>query len=480
MKGRLSVVINHIIVVVLLSTVPVYAFDFMAPVVTPFKDPLFANPQILDSGRILPGDSRPVTCPYPKEFTIPLTLTDAVDMALCNNPQLKAAWASIKVQASAVGDARSAYLPTLSGSTNFMRTRTTYPGSVIAASATEGKSLHATLGWRLFDFGGREANRQSANSLLAAAITYHDAALQKKLSEVIQAYFDALTMKALLQAKEQNENISRSTFETSQRREARGAVARSDVLQASTALAKSTLEKNRAIGAYNKTLSVLVYILGIPANTRIILSDDLKDKEFMDSNSLDEWLKLAAESHPAILSVRAQLESAKQKVTATRSEGLPTLDLMASYYQNGYPGQGLSPTQSQVTTIGFSITFPLFEGFSRTYKIRGAEAQVEQRTAELLDTEHNTLMEVVKAHADAAASLQNLEASWKLLDAARESLSVSQRKYDKGAADILELLNTQSALADAEQERVRCLAEWRSARLRLLASTGVMGSKGYK
>ncbi|MNF13342.1 hypothetical protein D3C80_2151500 [compost metagenome] len=50
-----------------------------------------------------------------------------------------------------------------------------------------------------------------------------------------------------------------------------------------------------------------------------------------------------------------------------------------------------------------------------------------------------------------------------------------QRKFGRGAADILEMLNTQSALLEAQQERIRCQAEWRSARLRLLASAGVLG-----
>ena len=44
------------------------------------------------------------------------------------------------------------------------------------------------------------------------------------------------------------------------------------------------------------------------------------------------------------------------------------------------------------------------------------------------------------------------------------------------AADILELLNTQMALADARQERVRSLADWRSARLRLLATSGILSN----
>jgi outer membrane protein len=88
------------------------------------------------------------------------------------------------------------------------------------------------------------------------------------------------------------------------------------------------------------------------------------------------------------------------------------------------------------------------------------------------------LMEVVKAHADAVAALANLDASQKLLIVAQEALGSVQRKFAKGASDILEILSTQTALSDAQQERIRCLAEWRSARLRLLASAGSLGRWG--
>jgi outer membrane protein len=50
-----------------------------------------------------------------------------------------------------------------------------------------------------------------------------------------------------------------------------------------------------------------------------------------------------------------------------------------------------------------------------------------------------------------------------------------QRKYEKGAADILEILQTQAALTDAQKERISSLSDWHSARLRLLASVGFMG-----
>jgi outer membrane protein len=169
------------------------------------------------------------------------------------------------------------------------------------------------------------------------------------------------------------------------------------------------------------------------------------------------------------------LEAARNQVKAARSEGLPSLDFSANYYQNGRPGQSLTISQTNETTVGVTLNIPLFDGFSRTYKIREAKAQVEQKEAELQDVEYQTLMDLVKTHADASSALQNLQAADSLLKTAVESQEVVQRKYEKGAADILEMLNTQSALADAQMEHIRCQADWNSARLRLLASAGKLG-----
>jgi outer membrane protein len=225
---------------------------------------------------------------------------------------------------------------------------------------------------------------------------------------------------------------------------------------------------------YLKALSVLVYAIGAPAHTRITLADDLQESGRPSVEDLETWLQEAQKLHPAIAAARAQLEAAQYRVTATRSEGLPTLDISANYYENGRLDQSSISSGTQESVVGLTLTFPIFDGFSRTYKVRGAEAQVEQKSAELLATEHQVLMEVVKTHADGMAALGNLDSSEKLLDTAQNALSNATRKYEKGAADILEILGAQTALSDARQERIRSLAEWRSARLRLLASTGLM------
>lgn len=440
-----------------------------------FDDPLFSRPPVLDAGSTLPDDGAPVPCPATKDFSLPLALGEAVDLALCNNPKIKMTWAGIKVQAGALGEARSAYLPTVSGTVSGLHNRTTFPGTTTPATSRDGDTLYASLSWRLLDFGGRAANHELAEKLLEAALASHDAELQKTLVTVIQAYFDAITARATLNARNEAVRIALATLETARRREASGATPQSDTLQAVTASARAALSRQRAQGDSSKALAVLVQAMSVPTHTRVILPETMDAFHAETAKDLDTWIAEAEQRHPAIIAARAQWVAAGRKVSAVRSEGLPTLDFTANYYENGYPNQGLQATETQVSTVGLILTVPLFEGFSRTYKIRGAQARVEQREVELMDTRQQVLTEVVKAHADAVSSLANLQSSDALLKAAQDSQASSIRRYDKGAADVLEVLNTQSVLAEAGQERIRVMAEWRSARLRLMANAGALG-----
>jgi len=329
--------------------------------------------------------------------------------------------------------------------------------------------------WRLLDFGGRDANRLSADALLQAAQFNHDAELQRTLAVVIGAYYDAQTARAAWQAKEKSAVLALQTKETAERREKLGAGSRAETLQASTTLARTALERNRAQGQYEKSRAALVAAMGITPGTALNLAQDLSDRSEHVRKALKDWITEAQTRHPALLAAREQVHAASKKVTAVRSEGLPSMDLTSAYYQNGRPGFSPTLIRTHESIISLTVNFPLFEGFGRTYKVRGAEAQVTQREADLRDVEQQIMSELAKAYAEAESGFDNLEASRLLLESAEAALQTVQRKYERGAADIIEMLNALTALADAQQERVRCSAEWRSARLRLFASAGALG-----
>ncbi|MGF6547411.1 TolC family protein [Paraburkholderia youngii] len=218
----------------------------------------------------------------------------------------------------------------------------------------------------------------------------------------------------------------------------------------------------------------MLYYLGIAPSTELRLAGLENAGTPHVVEDLNYWLEDTATRHPAIIAAREQWKAAQAEVKVARAEGLPTIDLVGNFYQNVYSNQGLQAIRSNTTAVGITLTIPLFDGFSNTYKVRRAQAQAEQSESQLHDTDQQVLTDVIRARAEAVGAAGKLQAAEELLRAARSAVASSQRRYDKGAADILELLSVQSALADAQLERDRGVAEWESDRLKLLAAAGAL------
>lgn len=438
-----------------------------------WADPLAADPPVLENGAVLPGDRQPVACAASRDFSADLTLADAVDIALCANPRVLAAWAEIKEKANGVGVAKAGYLPTLTGSIGHVEDRTWYPDGGSVADRQSGLKANVRLAWRLLDFGEREGNLDAARNLLAAAVTTNDATLQQTMAQVIQSYFDAETAQADLAAKQEAVDIAARTLDTAQSRRTDKKGSEGDVLQAQTRLAHARLDVSRAFGRLDKAKAVLAFALGAAPGTSLALKPLEPPRTGELDRSLTAWLEMAQAHHPSIEAARAQVRVAEARARVTRSQGLPTVNLGAAFYENGRPSQTLH--QSRETVVGVSIRIPLFDGFATTYRSRGAAAFVEQREAELRQAELRVGLNVVEAYSDASAALKNLDASDALLKAAWAALQSTQRNYQRGTVDVLESLSSQQALAQAQEERIRCLAEWHSASLRIMTAAGQLG-----
>jgi outer membrane protein len=291
----------------------------------------------------------------------------------------------------------------------------------------------------------------------------------------VQAYFDTLTAQAVHRARVEASRLAGETLAAAQRRETGGATGRNDTLQAKTALARAQLAEQRASGEARKTMATLVYTLGISADIALTLPQDNLAPARQIIADLEEWLTMAKATHPAIIAAQKQWEASQSKVSSIRAQGLPTIDFGTSFFQNGYPNQSIQATRSNTTIVGVTLNIPLFEGFARTYRIHEAHAQAEQSKAHMEDVEREVLGDMVKAHANAVSAVDGLDAASMLLESAQMTWVSSRNRYVHGVADILEVLNAQSALVEAQQERVRTESDWRSARLRLRAAAGVLG-----
>jgi outer membrane protein len=215
----------------------------------------------------------PFNCGDDHEAPTPLSLAGAVDLALCNNSSVREAWANIRVQEAGVGEARSAYWPTVTASVSKLRDETAFLDSPQPTDTRTGNVVYGSLTWRLFDFGGRAAGLRAADSLLRAAVATRDATVQKTLGTVVQAYFDAITAESVNEDRNEDDALAKETLASAERRAAQGGASHSDVLQAATAAAHTTLEQSRAIVGYQKAFAVLRYLMGVQPDVPVHLAD---------------------------------------------------------------------------------------------------------------------------------------------------------------------------------------------------------------
>lgn len=430
-------------------------------------------------GRIVPS-------PAPCEFASlgsPLQLQEAVERALCNNPKTREAWANVKAQAATLGVARAAWLPTVTGNWQGGRddSMTDVTGRPELSSATRAtiRTESVSLNWTLYDFGARSAALANANALLAAARATEDAMLQTIFINVSKDFYAAQAAAGALATANEVERMTDESSKVAQLRVDKGIAPITDALAAQTAHEQAAVALVKARGELATALATLANDLNLPPTVPITMppvdTGVQPDAEFAES--IDDLITSVRRSHPSVRAAQAQLDAAVAKAAQTRAEGLPTLSFVSKYGRNNQPaslGLGIPsfPATGHDWYVGFQLTIPLFEGFSRTYQVRQAEAQVELQRYALDEAQQQSGLDVWTAWQTLRTSTDTLKRNTALLDIAHRSFAAARHRYVEGVGNILELLNAQSAVANADQQRIQSLTDWRAARLRLAGSLG--------
>lgn len=413
----------------------------------------------------------------------PLSLREAIARGLCNNPKTRAAWASVKAQAAAVGVARAAFLPTISGNWQGVRdnaeTRVSGEPQLSSNTAATIRSASVDLNWVLFDFGGRAAALNSASDLLAAARATQDAAVLAEFATIARDYYAAQAAQGALAAASEIERMTREIVVAAEARVDRGVAPVTDALQAQTQHDDAVFNLTKAEGDTQTALGTLASDMGLNPNVPLavlsVTENASPDETF--SRSVVAMIDDVKRAHPRVLAAQAQFESANAAIAQTRAQGLPNVSLIAKYSRNNQPtslGLGVQtfPATGRDAYIGVQVSIPFFEGFGRHYQIRQAEAEAERQRDAAAETQQQVALDVWAGYQTLRTATRNAMHSETALAIARRSFDAAEHRYRAGVGNILEVLNTQTSLATAQQRRVQTLADWHNAKLQLASRLG--------
>jgi len=397
-----------------------------------------------------------------------IALVDALDRALCANPQTRQTWAAARAAAADVGVARSAYLPNVTGTLGVQRSNarnTIAPGNRDLATGS------LSFNYLLLDAGGRDAALDQARDALLAADWTHDATLQAVLQSTTDAYFGLFAAEEAVAAAIAATRASQQSLDAARGRQAAGAATRADVLQAQTAMSQARLTQTQAEGDAAAARGVLANRMGLPASRLLKITPpaDLEARRLAEA-AVDRLIDAALLRRPDILAADAQVRSAEASVRVQESASQPSVSATGNL-----SGTSVNPgLETRTGVVGLSLTVPIFTGYQLSYRIRAAQERVEQRLADRDRLRNDVGLEVWQAYQTVRTQGESLGAAADLVASATESYELALGRYRAGAGTLADLMNAQSALASANLQRIQARFRWNVAKVTLAKAVGTL------
>ncbi|MDF1544681.1 MAG: TolC family protein [bacterium] len=253
-----------------------------------------------------------------------------------------------------------------------------------------------------------------------------------------------------------------------------GSASLSDVLKQKVQYGNDRLSLISAQNAVADAKSELAYTIGINPHSDIEFSTDYNIRQF--DGSLEEALQFGLEHEPGLLALEQTMKSSGYAVNSRKAEYLPTLSAFAGYSKNeGTSGFDiLRESASDSRSFGFRASWNIFDGFNRERNLSSAKVTRNNSAAQYFEARNFLLKEIKTAYLELEKLREQKMVSDENVAAAEEDLKITQEKYNLGAATILDLLNAQVSVKQAQVSLVQVDFDLNTSIARLENAMGKM------
>lgn len=408
-----------------------------------------------------------------------LDLWSAIDTALSNNPDTHIAWLNLKSNAGKLGSAKSVYLPSINLNVNYSDN---YRRSSFGSTYNQLFNPVLTLDYLIYDFGGRAATVDAAQQTLIASQYFYDFTVQSILFSTIQAYYNYFQALATVDAADATLKSSQATMDAATLKHKVGNVALLDQLQAQTAYSQAKLQKIQAENTAAINKGILLSTLGLDSNQDISLPVFIINTKKLDHdfNQVNDLIALAKEKRPDLMEANAQAASSLATLEATKAQNYPKLSLGASAQSNNYLSGSASFINNRQASLTMNAALPLFTGFNNYYQIRTAQENYRAQIYNLKKTELAIVQDVWASYQNLLTAKESLTVTEELLETAIQAENVALASYKAGTKNIIDLLNAQTQLASARQQRINAEYQWLISKNNIIRAIGIINTQNIE
>jgi outer membrane protein TolC len=434
-----------------------------------------------------------VAPPPPASLPTPLTLPEAVAIALAHQPQR---YIAADQTTSALGnrqEAKSEYFPSVvptyqyqdSSSAIFHEpsqvvpiggggTTTITPNEV---NITRGGGLNVAIDQSIFDSGQRELTNAEARHTLDTAELGEQTSQQQIILTVTQDYYSLLEDEDQIKVAQAQIDRFQQTLDQTKAEIAAGASAPNDVYQSEADLASAQVTLVQARSTARNADAQLKNDLGVPITGPVELASLASGTDLPPlpqesaTGKIDDCVQTAYVHRPDLLAAHNAVENGNAAVKqAEIAAGLSIGATGSVSYQatNDLGNRGVD------TQILFTGTYPLFDAGKERGAVREAQASRDQAVNQYDLTRLTVEEEVEQAYSTRSSAYDAAQLAQTAVTASQVNYNSALAGLKEGVNTILDVTTAQATLTQSEGQYVQAVYAYYSADAALQHAMGVI------
>ena len=410
------------------------------------------------------------------EQKLVLTLEQALEIALSENPTIKIADQQIEIKRYAKQGTYASLYPQIDATASYQRVIKKQTMSMDFGGQTQTIKVGSDN-----SFNGGVAlgmpviNAQLWESLKVSALDVELAVEQARSSridmveQVTKAYYGILLAK---QSQELYQSVYDNAVENHEivnKRFDVGSVSEYDLIRSNVSVQNAL--PNVIEAEYTVTLALwqLKALLGIDLQREIDVTGSLMDYVHVLDKSYD-ISQLNLENNSTLKQLDMQEQMLEHAVKITKLANVPSLSVNAAYLYTALGNDGKffkKEAWNPYSYAGLQLNIPIFAGNKRRAATREANLNLANLKLQRENVERQLRVGIVQYLNNMQSSVKKYHASAATVDQAQRGYDIAVKRYDVGRGTLVEIDNSQVALTQAELQRNQSIYNFLTAKVSL-------------
>ena len=444
-----------------------------------------------------------------------LQLTEAIQVALANNSQVKRSLLSLKTADEQVRLAWSEVMPDISGSATYTRNLEIpvnfVPAQFFDPNAPAGELVPLQFGTDNNWQGGLSVQQtlfrgeafvgiNSSKIFKAVQAENLRATSQEIVTQTRVAYYNVLVAEEQLRLQQATVERLKQNLKENQARLDAGLIDEYAVLQVRVQLQNQEPQLTQARYEVQQAYRELKVVLGIPLDLEFSVEGDFNEFDVTSQKAeaeinanlkrVDTMTPYQYEKKSNVMDIATDLRGdirmletrndlKNREIKAIKSRFLPTLT--ANYNLNWSAAQAGSPvffgtdeTRARSQQIGVTLSLPIFQGFSRTANLNIAQIEKRDLEEQQRAAVRSAKNEIQSARESLNQAIETAPARTRALELARKGYERAQARLENGLGSQLDVTNAELQLREAEANYARMVYNYLSAKARYDKAIGMV------